>query len=99
MRSIPSPSVSDRGSHGEIPGQPSGEAGMGQDEGSASRLGGEVSISGSSEADLCSRGIFSTLVASNLERIRGRFGLPSEVSLAVPSGEAYRRQFGFLTLY
>ena len=100
VRSIPPPSMSDRGSRGEIPDQPSGEVGGSHAELSASlRSGGEASISGSAEAIFCSRGIFSSLVEPNLERIRCRYGLPDDVSLAVPSGEPYRHQSGFLTLY
>ena len=91
--------MSDRGSHGEIPGQPLGEAGEGQAEVVASQSGGEVSVSGSAETELCSRGIFSVLVAGDLDRIRTKFGIPGEVSLAVPSGEASRYQLGFLTFY
>ena len=55
VRSILPPSVSDRGSHGEIPGQPLGEAGEGPTEVVASRSGGEVSVSGSVETELCCR--------------------------------------------
>ena len=62
IRSILPPSVSDRGSYGEIPGQPLGEATEGPVEVVASRSGGEVSVSGSAGAELCSRGIFSVLV-------------------------------------
>ena len=51
---------------------------------------GDVSVPGSTETELCSRGIFSIMVASDLDRIRGKFGLAGEVSLAVPSGEAFR---------
>ena len=98
VRSILPPSVFDRDSHGEIPGQPLGEAGEGLAEVVASRSRGEVSVSGSAETELCSRGIFSVLVASDLDRIRTKFGIPSEVSLVVPSGEASRHQSGFLTL-
>ena len=46
VRSVLPQSVSDRGSHGDIPGQPLGEAGQEQAEVVASRSGGEVSVSG-----------------------------------------------------
>ena len=59
-----------RGSHGEIPSQPSGEeAGKHFYELSdASRSDGENSISGSAEVDFYSREIFYSLTVSDLER-------------------------------
>ena len=99
MRSIPPSSVSDRGSCGEIPGQPSGEVGGSQVELSASHSsGGEASVSGLAKADFCSRGIFNSLVTPDLERVRCRYGLPDDVSLVVPLREALCHQSGFLTL-
>ena len=35
----------------------------------------------------------------DLKRIRCRYGLSGDFFLVIPSGEAYRHQFGFLTLY
>ena len=35
----------------------------------------------------------------NLERIRERYNLPNGFSLAVPSGDAHRRQPEFMALY
>ena len=91
MRSVPPPSMSNSGSCGEIPGQPSGEVGGSYAELSASlRSSGDASASGSTKTEFCSRRIFSTLVTPNLERIRSRYSMPGRVSLVVPSKEAHR---------
>ena len=55
-------------------------------------------MSGSVEVDFCSRGIFCSLTASDLERIRCRYRLLEGFSLSVPSGEAHSRQARFMTL-
>ena len=84
--------TSDRGSHGEIAGQPPG--------GEVSqyyyklldpsRLDDEASVSGSFKVDFCSRGIPCRLSVSDLERIRERYQFPDDFSLVVPSGDAHR---------
>ena len=65
------PSVTDRGSHGEIPGQPFSEEASQHfyKLSNSSRSDWEIYISGSVEMDFYSMGIFYSLTVSDMERI------------------------------
>ena len=56
-----------------------------------SGLDSEASVSGIPDPTFCSQEIFSSLLVSNLERIRRRYELHNGFSLIVPSGDIHLR--------
>lgn len=60
---------------------------------------GETSIPMTPEPDFTSRGLFSALLVSDLERFRTKYSLPNEFSLAVSPGEAHSFEPEFITIY
>ena len=65
----------------------------------SSRSDSDASISGTPDPIFTSQGTFNSLFVFDLDRIRRRYDLSADSSLAEPSGEAHIHRSGFVTLY